>query len=253
MTSLPKPAGRLLVFTLGARSEAERHPLVPRRFRTAEVEFREACLESVIEAGNEAGLRVEVSSPRPMALGGVAAWRGQEGPTFGERLRSAVNAAFERAPEQPLVVVGSDCPGLRAAQLIEAVRALEADPRRVVLGPSRDGGFYLLAAARPLDDVLASVAWCGRATLRTLTLALAGAGRTVVMLGTLDDLDEPHDLVRWLALRTPCRPRLLQSTLTLGRLLAWLCRPPLIGRCLPPPRRLPARRLGRAPPLPAAP
>ena len=252
MTSTSQPAGRLLVFTLGARAEAERHPLVPERLRTAEVELREACLESVIAAGNEAGLRVEVSSPRPLALGGVAAWHGQEGPTFGDRLRSAVRTAFERAPSQPLVVVGSDSPGLQATQLIEAARALEGDPDRVVLGPSRDGGFYLLAAARPLDDVLAAVTWCGRATLDTLTRALARAGRPVVMLSPLDDLDEPEDLARWLALRTACRPRLVLSAFTLRRLLAWLCRPSSMAGRARPLRRLPERRLGRAPPQLAA-
>jgi glycosyltransferase A (GT-A) superfamily protein (DUF2064 family) len=242
--------GRLLVFTLGPRSEARRHPLLPERFRDAEVELRQACLESVIDAASEAGLRVELCSPRSLALDGVAAWQPQEGSTFGDRYRRALRTAFASAPGSPLVVVGSDSPGLGARQLVQAIRALEVDPERVVLGPSRDGGFYLLAAARPLDHLLGTVAWCGRATRRTLLDALARAGRPVVMLAPLGDLDAPRDLVGFLAEATAARlPRLSSTTRLLRRLLQDLCRPfsPLIDPGSP--ERLQGRCLGRAPPF----
>src|SRR4051812_23555034 len=145
MSSTSSPT--LLVFTLGAARESERRALVPAPLRELEVGMRTACLDSVLDAGRACGCRLEVSSPGEIQGLPADARRVPQGGTgFGPRLEAAMRAAFAGFPggAGPLVVVGTDVPGLAAAHLARALSLLEEDADRVVLGPSPDGGFYLL-------------------------------------------------------------------------------------------------------------
>lgn len=65
----------------------------------------------------------------------------QIGDSFGERLSRAVNSLFERGFEN-LVVIGNDSPDLTSALLCKAFCSLERG--KPVLGPSADGGVYLI-------------------------------------------------------------------------------------------------------------
>jgi uncharacterized protein len=238
----------LLVFTLGPEAEARRHPLLPVRLQAEETRLRRACLENVLSAGREAGCRVEVSSPAPPDLSMADAWAPQEGATFGERFAGAIRAAFARGG--PVVAVGADIPGLAARHM-----ALAADRARdgsVVVGPSPDGGFYLLASDGPIDDVLAAVRWFGGDTRRSLLAALHAAGRSVVLLEPLADLDTPADLERWVASGPMPVAELARRREALRRLLSVRRRPePIVTEDLP---RSPVIRpsCGRAPPLSAS-
>jgi len=239
----------LLVFTRGARRERLRRPLLPGRHAAAELELRRHCLESTLAAGRAAGCRLEVSSPAPLTLPGDVRRSRQHGSGFGERLEAACRSAAASAAG-PLVVVGTDVPGLSADHLRQALHALAADPASVVLGPSPDGGFYLLAAARPLPGLAALTRWCRHDTLARLRAALAAAGRRVVLLAPLADLDRRGDLERWLA-RAPRRPLPALWRAVVRRLVELLDR---LLRPLPaPPPNLPrplpvAVRAPRGPP-----
>jgi hypothetical protein len=171
----------------------------------------------------------------------------QSGGGFGERLRRALAQAFDAA-QGPVALVGSDVPGLTARPLRRAFHLLAEDPERVVIGPSPDGGFYLLAASRPLDGALGEVHWrCGE-TLESLCRALARRGREVVLLEPLQDLDHRPALEGWLA--AGGTPHLAVLLRLLRRLLAALRRP-LPGRPVPAAAGpYPDLRIPRGPPLP---
>jgi 2-phospho-L-lactate guanylyltransferase (CobY/MobA/RfbA family) len=192
-TSIPT----LLVFTLGAIRERARRALVPGRLQELEISLRESCLDAALAAGRERGCRLEVCSPAPLPLPADAMNVPQPGAGFGHRLEWAMLDAFGRGAA-PLIVVGTDTPGLSSRHLEQAVILLEEDADRVVLGPSPDGGFYLLAARRPVEE-LAAVRWCGKETLRDLLELLRAQGRPVALLEPMADLDRPADLERWLA------------------------------------------------------
>ena len=203
MSSCPHPTSEdppatLLVFTLGARRESRRRRLLPAAQGPVEDGFHQACLESALAAGRDAGLRLEVCSPLELALPADVERRPQRGRDFGSRLEAALARTFAER-EGPVVLVGSDVPDLSAGHLRRALEALEEDPDRVVLGPSPDGGFYLLAANRPLGAALSRVRWRCRRTLSSLKRALRRQGREIVLLPTLADLDRRADLERWLA------------------------------------------------------
>lgn len=194
----PSPRPTLLVFTLGEDQESRRRQLLPQAHHPLERRLHRVCLDAAIDAGRRLGLEIEVSSPLAVELPAGVRQERQRGRSFGSRFRHALTGAFARGGA-PVVLVGSDTPALGAEHLRHALAALEDDPDRVVLGPAPDGGFYLLAAARPLDEALGAVRWCCRHTLASLKRALRRQGREVVLLPSLADLDCRRDLERWLA------------------------------------------------------
>jgi hypothetical protein len=242
----PTSSPTLLVFTLGATRESARRPLVPAALKELEIELRQECLTAALAAGRACGCRLEVASPTPLALPDDARNVPQQGRDFGARLERAMADAFARGAG-PLLIVGTDVPGLSSHHLDGALSLLDEDPERVVIGPSPDGGFYLLASHRPVENLAGAARWCRRETLRDLLRALRSAGRPVVLLAPLTDLDRPADLERWLAVSTS-DARWHRPTARLRSALARWLRP--VG--LPSPGRLRASLVpvlaGRAPP-----
>ncbi len=106
----------------------------------------------------------------------------QRGSTFAERLVHALADARQLGYEE-IVVVPGDVPGLEARHLRAAFARLSACP--TVLGPSPDGGVYLLGVRGDFAPILAGVPWC---TARAFTTLLANAGRAAV-LPALADVD----------------------------------------------------------------
>ena len=135
--------------------------------------------------------------------------------TLGERMAAAMAALFG-AGARAVALVGSDIPDLPPDAVAPAFAARVRDPQAVVLGPARDGGYYLVAATRvpPLFD---GIAW-GTDQVFEQTLALAAArGVRIELTGVAADVDSPDELWRVAAARTRAwadrhRPPHLDST-----------------------------------------
>ncbi len=252
----------LLVFTLGPDAEGRRRRLLPRRFGDRERALHRLCLDEALAAGEGAGCRLAVSSPAPLELPEGTHRVAQRGAGFGERLAAAFDEAFDPDGDpdgRALVAVGTDTPGIRREHVARSLELLGDGPqaaRRVVVGPSPDGGLYLLAARRPLGDLLRRVVWCRKATLASLLAVLDAAGLAVELMEPLADLDRPADLERWLARRALAGDdgddgrdgQVARLTTILGSLLAaW--RRPVVARPTPRPclAYLPVAS-GRSPP-----
>jgi uncharacterized protein len=82
----------------------------------------------------------------------------QRGETLGERL---VNAAAELLEDQfdSVCLINSDSPTLPSKILRTASSLLAQDGDRVVLGPSEDGGYYLIGLNRPHTNLFDRIAW----------------------------------------------------------------------------------------------
>src|SRR5581483_688931 len=75
----------------------------------------------------------------PPAIGLIGAWL----PNFGDCLLHTITDIFARG-HCAAVVLNSDSPTLPTAFLVETAEALARSGDRAVLGPSSDGGYYLL-------------------------------------------------------------------------------------------------------------
>ncbi len=241
------PQPTLLVFTLGAAVESRRRRLLPDSLGRAERRLHQKCLDEILEAGRSEGFRLEVSCPGPLQLPSDAQRVSQQGASFGQRLVGALADGFRRNGS-PLFLVGSDVPDLQAKHLRLAAEHLKKAPEGVVIGPSPDGGIYLLASNQPLGELLLRVRWCRSDCRQSLLQELHEAGLTPILLEPLSDLDRPADLEQFLAASgSPRHPWQLWLS-PLKSLLASLRRPlPSFFDRPPTPVPVPVRS-GRAPP-----
>jgi rSAM/selenodomain-associated transferase 1 len=132
-------------------------------------------------------------------LGRTHAYRPQGAGDIGERMRRALQAAFDDGVDRA-VLIGSDIPGITAELLGEAFDSLHrAD---LVLGPARDGGYYLIGVRRTAWDdasqeIFAGVPWGTGGVLAATRRKIEALGLRMVLLGTLADIDRPEDLAQW--------------------------------------------------------
>jgi len=113
---------------------------------------------------------------------------------LGGALWRAQSAAFAHGYGR-VALVASDIPHLEARRYAETFAAL--DRADVAVGPSGDGGYYLLAARRPTPALFEGIDWSTEAVYRQTRERAAGAGLTVAALGPCDDVDTAADLA-WL-------------------------------------------------------
>jgi rSAM/selenodomain-associated transferase 1 len=112
---------------------------------------------------------------------------------FAARLWQGFQAVRGRGYER-IVVIGSDSPHLPAAWVAQAFAALERD--EVVLGPARDGGYYLLGQRGTPVDLFSGITM-STSTVYAETLARAqAAGLRVALTPATFDIDEVDDLNR---------------------------------------------------------
>lgn len=226
----------LLVFTLDAARERARRRLLPARLGGWELALYRECLDAALAAGRANRCDLKVCAPRRLELAGDVEQLPQPGRGFGTRLRRAIDGQ-RPAPGAPLVVVGADTPGLEAGHVAAALTRLAERPDRLVVGPSPDGGFYLLAAARPVDELLGEVSWRRRDTLASLLAAARARGIEVALLAPLADLDRAADLDGWLGRSAAAAPAWVRQLAALLRRLRRPLLPPILGRPLPVPVR----------------
>ena len=82
----------------------------------------------------------------------------QRGQSFGERLFHAAEDLLALG-FQSLCLIDSDSPTLPGTFLVDAVRWLARPGDRVVLGPSDDGGYYLIGLKRAHARLFEAITW----------------------------------------------------------------------------------------------
>lgn len=122
--------------------------------------------------------------------------------SLGERMALAFTDAFAAGAGR-VVVIGTDCPGLRPDLLRHAFARLS--DHDLVLGPAADGGYYLLGMNELQPALFANKQW-STATVLADTLADAvRLGLRVAQLPVLRDVDAVEDLTAWRDESAGCR------------------------------------------------
>ncbi len=117
----------------------------------------------------------------------------QKGKDLGERMQSAAQCALEGKYRQ-VVMVGTDLPALSAHHLQTAFDALQ--DHDLVIGPSRDGGYWLIGMSRPAA-VFDSIDWGSSRVFAQTMGAARRLGLKTALLPVLNDIDTAADLEAW--------------------------------------------------------
>lgn len=94
---------------------------------------------------------------------------------------------------QKVVIVGSDCPELTKAHLEEAFSQL--DSYETVIGPAKDGGYYLLGMRQFIPGLFKQIDWSTSKVLAQTTAILDSQRLSYYLLETLNDIDSYDDLI----------------------------------------------------------
>lgn len=190
-----------IIFSRYPRPGSSKTRLIPHLGSEGAAALQRAMTENVIAEARDLTTRTKVhvelaisgASPAEMEawLGGHLSWQEQVGPDLGGRMEYAFAQAF-RGGFLRVVLVGADCPGVTANILDQAFQQLR--DHDLVLGPTKDGGYYLIGLTQPCPLLFEDISW-GSASVFSQTLSRAHEmGINSALLATLSDVDRAEDL-----------------------------------------------------------
>ena len=190
---------RLLVFAKAPVPGRVKTRLIPALGSEGAARLHRRLLERTLsEARDLPGVELDLWSPDPEhpAIIELASSHGirvqrQQGPDLGGRMQHALETCLNEISRA--VLIGSDCPDLQRAILIQAFEALEQGS--VVLGPALDGGYVLIGLRDACPPSLfQDIPWGTASVLEITRARLRACSLSWVELPPLRDLDRPEDL-----------------------------------------------------------
>jgi hypothetical protein len=200
----------VVLFTGNPRVE-ERRKRLPSRFLSTLHRRLRATVGRIGDV--DLGVASEAPHGFRVELGGMTR-RLSSGDLAG-RVALAFEAAFDAGYDSVLVLAG-DILGLRRDVIERSFEALEERDGTCVLGPSGDGGFYLVGLRRGTPFDWSSIPWCSAEASLAFCASAVEAGLVVRVVERLDDVDSLDDAVR---LTEALRPSFLQLQRELRSLL----------------------------------
>ena len=117
----------------------------------------------------------------------------QRGNDLGERMSAVFDELWSREYSN-IVLIGSDLPALPLNFLHRAFELLATSGNRVVLGPSRDGGYYLIGMNQPTPEIFENMTWSHSQVLAQTIEQLGAMSIKPELLPTWFDVDTVDDL-----------------------------------------------------------
>ena len=134
-----------------------------------------------------------VTSPDPQT--DAAAWQlaPQAEGSLGNRMTHFFKSTFSDALTRNVVLIGSDCPTITPEVCNEAFTLLKTND--VVLGPTFDGGYYLVGMSQRYYDVFSDITYSTESVFDQTLLKMKQDDITFSLLPPLQDIDEHPQLV----------------------------------------------------------
>lgn len=129
-------------------------------------------------------------------LGSDLVYHDQKGSDLGERMMHALQDAIQRGSKR-IILLGADCPDIDSHLIAHTLNKLKT--RQLVLGPSTDGGFYLIGISSRLPRatlpiLLKNISWGTHNVFQTTVDRARQNDVMVSILKELHDIDLPCDL-----------------------------------------------------------
>lgn len=110
---------------------------------------------------------------------------------LGERLIGAFSTAFAQGQARA-VAIGTDCPSVTVEILTQAFEQLQRYD--VVLGPARDGGYYLVGLKQSVPQLFQGIDWGTERVFQQTVEICQQLQLDWAQLSQLTDIDRPEDL-----------------------------------------------------------
>jgi hypothetical protein len=114
----------------------------------------------------------------------------QKGKNLGEKVSSVLDTVAPNS-QNPTVIIGTDSPFLPPNYLEKAFEFLTKTD--LVLGPSLDGGYYLIGLKKIIQELFEDIEWSTNLVLKQTLAKAKKINLTVAMLPYWFDIDRPSD------------------------------------------------------------
>ncbi len=121
----------------------------------------------------------------------------QTGSDLGERMKNAFDLLLKKSYSR-IAIIGSDCFDLTESIINEAMEALEK--KQVVIGPSLDGGYYLLGMNTFIQQLFENKNWSTESVYYDTIRDLSNLKYPYHLLPRLSDVDNVEDCKKYNAL-----------------------------------------------------
>ncbi len=197
------PKSRLIIFTkypvpgktktrlislLGPTGAADlQKRLAEKTYQTAQrfAQFRNIDVEICFENSSEKKMKAW--------LGPGHSYSHQVPGDIGIRMDHAISNAFVSG-HRSVVLIGTDIPDITETILERAFSSL--DKNNLVLGPSTDGGYWLIGLSKPAD-LFQGIEWSTRHVLRQTLKRAKEQHLKYQLLDKLTDIDTEQSLIKW--------------------------------------------------------
>jgi hypothetical protein len=184
------PLTRIVIFAKQPVPGRVKTRLIPALGADGAAALAAQMLERTVEEALATGLDIELcGDPDPASWyeGPPVALSAQGEGDLGVRLALAARRA-----DGPVLLVGTDCPGLDRERLGAAAVALGAHD--AVIHPAEDGGYVLLGLGRFHPSLFEGIAWSTDGVAAATVARIEALGWTLDVRDTLRDVDEPADM-----------------------------------------------------------
>ena len=118
----------------------------------------------------------------------------QKGNNLGERMSNAIQWLFQKGYEK-VSLIGADSPDLPPSFITDALEKL--DSYDLVIGPSEDGGYYLISMNKPFDIIFKNINWGHKNVLKDTVSKAKAVGISYFLLPKWYDIDDLNSFNRW--------------------------------------------------------
>jgi uncharacterized protein len=117
---------------------------------------------------------------------------------FGQRLAHSLKAGFAQGADA-VILIGTDVPGLKQEIIHAGFDALTEND--IVIGPSADGGYYLIGSRLQTANLFKNISWSSELVLEQTENLIRSQRLSLHHLPPLSDIDTEADYLTWLRSR----------------------------------------------------
>ncbi|MGA8262806.1 MAG: TIGR04282 family arsenosugar biosynthesis glycosyltransferase [Ignavibacteriaceae bacterium] len=120
----------------------------------------------------------------------------QEGNELGDKMYNAFKKVIDRGSTKT-IIIGTDIPDMSSDIIRKAMQTL--DNSDVVIGPSNDGGYYLLGMKKLYRSLFTGIEWSSNSVLRVTLEKVNALNLSYSILPEFIDIDTENDIKKWLS------------------------------------------------------